>query len=179
MFARTCITKKDSIFKYFLLCAGWMGRSPHDQHGGGVNYLCLPTDPEFRADVQEGHQSHSYIKGVEYQKEGSQLFAAVHDHDAPCAVCEVQGRSAVLMIAAKQTCPDGWTLEYDGLLAAEKHDHRSGSDFVCVSSGMESRPGGNGDANGGLLYVVEAQCGSLPCGPYTNGYEITCVVCTK
>ena len=80
--------------------------------------------------------------------------------------------------AAKRTCPAGWTKEYEGILAAERHSHR-GSNFVCVSSGMESRAGGNGNANGGLLYVVEAQCGSLPCGPYTNGFEITCVVCTK
>ena len=158
------------------MCVGWMGKSNHN-HGGGVNFLCLPTDPEFRDDAREGHQSNSFIYGVEYENDGY-LFTNIDDHDAPCAVCEVQGRSAVLMIAAKQTCPDGWTKEYDGLLAAQRQDHR-GSDFVCVSSGMESRPDGNGDANGGLLYVVEAQCGSLPCDPYTNGYELTCVVCTK
>ena len=151
-----------------------MGKSFHT-HGGGVNYLCLPTDLEFRDDAREGHQSHSYIYGVEYEEDG---YLFTDDHDAPCAVCEVQGRNAVLMIAAKQICPAGWTREYDGILAAQYSGHK-GSDFVCVSSGMESRPGGNGNHNGGQLYVVEAQCGSLPCGPYTNGYELTCVVCTK
>ena len=152
-----------------------MGKSGHNR-GGGVNFLCLPTDPEFRADTQEGHQSHAYIYGVEY--EGGPQFSHILNHDAPCAVCEVQGRSAVLMIPARRTCPAGWTLEFDGILAAQHESHK-GSEFVCVSRGMESRPGGDGNADGGLMYVVEVQCGSLPCGPYTNGYEVTCVVCTK
>ncbi len=30
-----------------------------------------------------------------------------------------------------------------------------------------------------LFYNVEAVCGSLPCPNYVNGWEITCVVCTK
>ena len=155
-----------------------MGKSEFN-HGGGVNYLCLPTNPEFRDDAQDGHQSHSYIYGVEYQQEGSPLFAAVHDQDAPCAVCEVQGRDTVLMIPAKRTCPDdGWTLEYEGLLASQESNQK-GSEYVCVSSGMEGRPHSESNENGGLLYVVETQCGSLPCDPYVNGYELMCVVCTK
>ena len=157
-----------------MLGAGVMGKSAHNHDGGGVNYLCLPLDPEFRSDAQEGHQSHAYVYGVEYEAG----FPGLGNHDAPCAVCEVEGRSAVLMIAAKRTCPAGWTKEYEGLLAAQHHNQK-GSTFVCVSSGMESREGGNENRDGGLLYVVEAQCGSLPCGPYTNGFEITCVVCTK
>ena len=54
-----------------------------------------------------------------------------------------------------------------------------GSDFVCVSVGMEHIPGGAANQNGGLLYVVEASCGSLKCPPYVEGYELACVVCTK
>jgi hypothetical protein len=26
---------------------------------------------------------------------------------------------------------------------------------------------------------VESHCGSLPCPPYVQGYELTCAVCTK
>ena len=155
-----------------------MGKSEFN-HGGGVNYLCLPTDPEFRDDAQDGHQSHSYIYGVEYQSHTStRFFADVDDRDAPCAVCEVQGRSQVLMIPAKQTCPAGWTLEYEGMLASEHHSSRN-AEFVCVSSGMEVRAGGSASYNEGLLYVVEARCGALPCPPYSDGYELSCVVCTK
>ena len=151
-----------------------MGKSYYTHNGGGVNYLCLPCDPEFQENVQAGIQSGSYIYGVEYQSG----FAGMTHQDAPCAVCEVQGRSRVLMIPGRKSCPDGWTLEYEGLLAAQHYSHK-GSDFVCVSSGMETSHSGKADQNGGLLYVVEAKCGSLPCPPYVDGYELTCAVCTK
>ena len=142
--------------------------------------MCLPLDPEFPDNKQTGFHSGSYIYGVEHEKWNSDIFFAdVHNQDAPCAVCEVQGRSQVLMIPAKKTCPAGWTLEYEGLLASEHHTHNSG-EYVCVSSGMEVRDGGQAvDINGGRLYVVEASCGALPCPPYTDGYELTCAVCTK
>ena len=140
--------------------------------------MCLPLDPDFPANVKGGAQSGSYVYGVEYDNNAGNFFAGVHDQDAPCAVCEVQGRSRVLMIPGKKTCPDGWTREYDGLLSAQNHNHK-GSDFVCISSGMEASHSGNTNENGGVLYVVEAQCGSLPCPPYESGHELTCAVCTK
>ena len=150
-----------------------MGKS-HYTHGGGVNYLCLSLDPEFPDNVQGGIQSGAYVYGAEYETG----FAGMSQQDAPCAVCEVQGRSRLLMIPGRKSCPDGWTMEYDGLLASDHSGHK-GSDFVCVSSGMEASHSGNTNENGGLLYVVEAQCGSLPCPPYFGGYELTCAVCTK
>ena len=155
-----------------------MGKSQFSQ-GGGVNYLCLPSDPEFPSNAEGGNQNGAYVYGVEYEKWGSsRFFASVHDHDAPCAVCEVQGRSQVLMVPAKQTCPDGWTKEYDGLQASQHHTNK-GSEFICVSSGMESVPGGDANVHGGTLHVVETQCGPLQCPPYVAGNELSCVVCTK
>ena len=170
---------------YILCChvlyIGVMGKS-HYSHGGGGNYLCLPLDPEFPSNRQAGLQSHSLIYGVEYQGSAEPhlhtQFTGVHDQDAPCAMCEVQGRSQVAMFPAKQTCPDGWTLEYGGLLASERTNHKN-ADYICVSSGMETTAGGQPDQNGGLVYVVEAVCGSLPCPPYQQGFELSCVVCTK
>ena len=142
-----------------------MGKSFFTSSGGGVNYLCLPLDPDFPDNAQAGAQSGAYVYGVEYQAG----FTGMTHQDAPCAVCEVQGRSAVLMIPAKQTCPAGWTLEYEGLLATQ-HSNYKGAEYVCVSSNPEPSHSGQSDENGGLLFVVEAQCGSLPCPPY---------VCTK
>ena len=150
-----------------------MGKSFYS-HGGGVNYVCLPLDPEFPSNARSGNQYHSYIYGVEFQ-EG---FEGMVQQDAPCAVCEVQGRSKVLMIPAKKTCPAGWTLEYEGLLASQQYDHKA-AEYVCVSSNPEPSHSGQANQNGGLIYVVEARCGSLPCPPYVSGYELTCVVCTK
>ena len=55
------------------------------------------------------------------------------------------------------------------------------SEFVCVDVEAEVLPGSHGDANRVLLYVAEGNCGyaALPCKPYIDGYEMTCVVCIK
>ena len=130
--------------------------------------------------MQGGEQTGARVYGVEYRKWNSgRFFADVDLHDAPCAVCEAQGRSQLLMIPAKRTCPAGWTFEYEGVLASSHYNHQSASDFICVSSDPEATHGSQANHGGGQLFVAEAVCGSLPCPPYVNGYELTCVVCTK
>ena len=157
----------------YVVHIGVMGKSNYN-NGGGVTYLCMPLDPEFPHNAQGGYQTGAYVYGVEYDLG----YPELRPQDAPCAVCEVQGRSTVLMIPAKQTCPAGWTLEYEGLLATQRHTH-AGAEYVCISSNPETANSGHTDENGGHLLVAEAVCGSLPCPPYVNGYELTCVVCTK
>lgn len=63
-------------------------------------------------------------------------------------------------------------------LMSTHYSQKGRSTFACVDEAPEVNPGGDGDQNGGLLYVVEAHCGTLPCPNYTSGREITCVVCT-
>ena len=53
------------------------------------------------------------------------------------------------------------------------------SEYICVDKAAEKIPGSQANTDGTLLYPVEAVCGALPCPPYTNGRELTCVVCTK
>ena len=58
--------------------------------------------------------------------------------------------------------------------------HKSQANYVCVDKAPEKGiEGGARNDNGALMYFVEGRCGSLPCQPYKNGYELTCVVCTK
>ena len=59
------------------------------------------------------------------------------------------------------------------------------SKWICVRRrrcrGCARKPQWRKYANGDLPYVVEGNCGyvALPCKPYIDGYELTCVVCTK
>ena len=115
--------------------------------------------------------------GVEYEH-SSNIWIDIHDEDVPCAVCSVNGRGRQLMIPAKLSCPDDWTMEYSGMLATQSHNQH-GATYICVDSEMEGVNGGHENHNGGLLYVVEAACGSLKCPPYDEGYEIACSVCTR
>ena len=156
---------------------GYAAKS-HYTNGGGQNYQCLTSEPEFLPDVSGGYQSKSYIYGVEYEHQTSPVIPrSKHDNDVPCAVCHINKRGETLMIPAKRTCPSGWTKEYEGVLMSEHSEH-SASEYICVDKELEVLPGGYTNQNGGLLYVVEAVCGALPCPPYVDGYEVSCVVCT-
>lgn len=157
---------------------GFVGKSPAGQ-GGGVNYLCLPEDPEWPDGAHHGHQSESYITGTEYQSDYSPVMPqSLENNDVPCAVCEARGKSIKLMIPARKTCPSVWTQEYNGILMSQRHTFQ-GSDFVCVDGAMQVIAGGADGKGESYLYVVEVRCGSLPCTLYKDGYEMSCVVCTK
>ncbi|XP_028410635.1 uncharacterized protein LOC114533325 [Dendronephthya gigantea] len=168
------------IFKSnFCLYTGVMGGSHYTHNGGGSNYLCMPFDPIYDK-VKAGNQGYSYIYGVEYEMNAhASLFPTnLHDHDATCAVCEAEYRGSQLMIPARNVCPSGWNLEYKGYLMSDNIGHKR-TQFICVDSDPEAVRGTHSNLNGGLLYVVESHCGSLPCLPYVQGQELTCAVCTK
>ena len=158
---------------------GAVAGSHYSHHGGGSNYLCLPLDPIYEK-YQAGHQS-TYIYGTEYEISSQRnIFPKyLHDHDAPCAVCHTKARGSHVMIPARNVCPSGWTMEYKGYLMAGHQSHKGRSEFICVDGNPTATIGTHASKDGALLYFVEGVCGSLPCGPYTNGYELTCVVCTK
>ena len=61
----------------------------------------------------------------------------------------------------------------------EHYTHKSSKDFICVDGDPEYVAGSGASKNGALVYSVQGQCGSLPCGPYVAGREFTCAVCTK
>ena len=58
------------------------------------------------------------------------------------------------------------------------HSHKRSSTFECMDGDPEAAPGGVGDQNGALFYIVDTVCVSLPCPPYVQGMEVTCAVCT-
>ena len=76
-----------------LVYTGIAAGSQHNQQGGGSNYQCITTEPEFLA-FGPGISESSYLYGAEYET-GSYLHnlpsstTSLHDHDVPCAVCYV------------------------------------------------------------------------------------------
>ena len=79
----------------------------------------------------------------------------------------------------KNKCKKGWTKEYNGYLMSGHYTHKAGKEYICVDKTAEKIKNSQANKDGALLYPVEAVCGSLPCPPYTDGREMTCVVCTK
>eukprot|EP00058_Branchiostoma_floridae_P004808 XP_002590296.1 hypothetical protein BRAFLDRAFT_76549 [Branchiostoma floridae] len=160
---------------------GVAGGTHYTHSGGGTNYQCLPTDPQW-GSYQDGVQGwKAFMYGAEYDLNTDAPFSSSLDnHEVPCAVCYVPTRGSKLMIPARNTCPTGWTQEYDGYLMAGHYSHAGAKEYVCVDEQPEVVLGDQVIHNGALFYPVEARCGSLPCpNNYVEGRELTCVVCTK
>ena len=155
-----------------------MGGSYYGHTGGGGEYVCLPNNPKYDK-YQDGYQSHSYMYGTEYEIGFNPFKNKLHDHDAPCVVCYVKSRATQLMIPARSDCPSGWTKEYHGYLMAANSGHKHSTSFLCIDAQAEFVHGSDANRDDALLYLVEGQCGSLPCLPYVAGRELTCAVCTK
>ena len=160
---------------------GFTAGSHYGHPGGGSNYICLKSKPEW-GKYKDGFQSNGYIYGTEYTIYANNPFSkslkSLHHHDAPCAACYTP-KSATIMIPAGNTCPNGWDKEYGGYVMAEGYAHKGRTTYVCVDEDPEVRAGSGQNKAGALLFNTEAQCGSLPCPPYVAGRELTCVVCSK
>ena len=78
------------------------------------DHLCLPEEPQYLA-YKPGVQGDSPIHGVEYETDDNWPLSHVDDHTVPCAICKTV-RECVLMIPARMSCPNTWTLEYSGYL---------------------------------------------------------------
>ena len=157
-----------------LVYSGLAGGSDSTDSGGGANYLCLPTTPQYLVSGLPNYYSSLY--GAEYRRP---LFTS-HNYDVPCAVCYTSKRASKLMIPARITCPSSWTEEYEGYLMTEGHSHARSAVYECVDKNAETVPGSYAPTDSALFQHVVATCGTgLPCDPYVTTKTITCVVCTK
>ena len=150
------------------------------ERGGGANYICAATgaDVQYHPEATTANSNDSVLHGTEYVTLGRAL-SRLHNHNAPCAVCEVTSRSKQIMIPGRLTCPDTWTTEYSGWLMTERNDHYR-STFICLDKTPEAVPGAIGDTNGAVMLHVEADCSTgLSCSDYDETKELSCVVCTK
>lgn len=165
-----------------LLYKGFAGGSYYSHTGGAADMLCLPDDPDWEK-YDDTLQHGGLIFGAEYN-DAYRPNTAPNDHglyndDVPCVACNLEHRSSVIMIPGKSSCYSGWTREYWGYLMAGNSNHAAATNYYCVDSNPEGIPNTKASVDGYVLYYVEGRCGSLPCPPYVNYRELTCVVCTK
>ncbi|XP_045204618.2 short-chain collagen C4-like [Mercenaria mercenaria] len=162
-----------------LVYNGYTAGKHYNKKGSGGDTICLPSNPSW-----SNYTGKSSLKGLIFGTEidlndPSGIFPySVHQQDMPCVVCRSQ-RSSILMVPAQNNCFSGWHVEYTGYLMAGMDDRLGSYNHICMDSQPEFIPNGSGNNNQHILYVVQAQCGSLPCPPYVQGRELACVVCSK
>ena len=62
---------------------------------------------------------------------------------------------------------------------AEAYTDKGRTTYVCVDNAPEVIEDSTSSQNGVLFYNAETVCASLPCPKYGDGWEVTCVVCSK
>ncbi|XP_048241162.1 uncharacterized protein LOC124124585 [Haliotis rufescens] len=168
----TCPSGNDVMYK------GYAGGSHYTAKGGPGTTLCLPDSPIYAKHTTA--DTYSQLYGTEYETlAATGPLHNMFQHDVPCVVCRSRRRRSAVMVPARNACFPQWHLEYKGYLFGGATRHSGSSDYVCVDEDPESIKGGHANKDEHLLYLVESICGSLPCPPYVNGWEMTCAVCTK
>ena len=165
-----------------LVYDGYTAGTHYSESAGGANIICLPKVPQYHNEANAANTGDSELHGAEYQIWGDRYLRGHLDRNVPCAVCEVSTRSKHLMMPALYDCPAGWTEEYDGWLVAERtnrEQHKGRITYSCIDKNPDVLPGLYGNEDGVLLHPVEAVCNGIPCPPYDDHKDLSCVVCTK
>ena len=75
-------------------------------------------------------------------------------------------------------CPAGSVIQYHGHLTSGNILTADASEFLCLDSAPEDRPGSHNDEASAYFEYVRTHCGALPCPPYVEDKVATCVVCS-
>ncbi|KAK3083925.1 hypothetical protein FSP39_005433 [Pinctada imbricata] len=172
---KTCVNDNYTELVY----DGNAGGSYYNYPGSGVDYLCLPHNPDSPIPESKLLSTSKLSSGLLYGSEYQMNFNNIrYDDVVPCAVCRVQ--ASVLMIPGKSTCPTDWKIQYNGILSSSYYNYPGASNFVCLDGNPEYIAGTRShNDDGKLFFHVRTRCGSLECPPYVNDTIVPCVVCAK
>ena len=161
-----------------LVYTGVTGGSWYSDPGGAANYICMPLDPEYTTQYRPGTQHYNKVWGTEYN---FPLRNGYNNVNVPCAVCFASTQASSIMIPAKTSCPSRWRREYYGYLMSAFRGNHGRTMYECVDISLEGIPWSIADRNGAKFTHVEADCNhyGMPCPPYNNYKELSCVVCTR
>ena len=146
--------------------------------GGTSDILCLPEQPEYM-NLTQGLEALSIISGAQYQTGQNQPLHDVTHQNIPCVICLVTQRESSLMIPARISCPDTWTLEYSGYLMTAHKNQQGRQSATCVDKEPETVPGEAENTDETAFHHIKVTCNGIQCPPYDSQKELTCAVCTK
>ena len=168
---KTCPRGSTEVYK------GYAAGSYYSHKGGAANPVCLTDKPTWGKFTEKREEYGAFIYGAEYATYEYSMWTYIQNHDVPCVVCRVPQKD-VLMVPGSLVCPKSYRVQYNGYLMAGSYGHPAPSQFICVDGNPEAIDRSFEDKDGYLLYFVQASCGSLSCGPYSQNREITCAVCS-
>ena len=125
-----------------IVYSGYAGGSLYKHTGAAVSMLCLPMDPDWAQYSDESEYDSGFVYGSEYEswsnRKMDDFFGPGHvNQDVPCAVCNVQPRSATIMVPGKIKCHPDWILEYVGYLMPGHFHNAAATDYYCIDKKPE------------------------------------------
>ncbi|XP_052072404.1 uncharacterized protein LOC127710517 [Mytilus californianus] len=179
---RTNCTADDTKTVY----SGFVGGSSYTKSGSAVDYLCLINDPQWGI-YDSKVNANPFIGGALFHSHDINVPNSLFDkdmydhHRVPCSVCQKMKKASTIMIPARKDCYGNLVKEYDGYLYAGYPDHEAASEYICLDKTPEALDKSHSDwTDKKLLYPVRVNCnGAIPCPPYVDGREVTCVVCSS
>ena len=141
----------------------------------------MPETPQYLSTDTTANSA-ALLRGVEFETYGtsSTPFRNLLNADMPCAVCHTDTKLSVLTVPAQYTCPNGWTMEYNGYLMTDtERSERQRKNTLCVDKDAEAVPGSQAEINPSLVYLMRATCNGLPCPPYNTNMALPCAMCSK
>ena len=164
-----------------LVYAGRAAGTKYNVKGGTSDTLCMPETPQYLStDTTANHAA--LLRGVEFETSGtsSTPLNNVYQANMPCAVGHTDTKLSVFTVPAQYTCPNGWTMEYNGyLMAEEEKNDRQRKNTLCVDKDAEAVSGSQANTNPAVVYLMRATCDGLPCPPYNTNMALPCSVCSK
>ena len=148
---------------------------------GSTSFKCLPIQEEYinYFDTGSTYTNVSEIRFVNATEYRTFIGNSKNNHDAYCAVCQVDGRDTVQVIPATDSCTDSsWTLEYNGYLMTDN----SATTFVCTDRSLITIPNTGQPVNNAPVLrhvVVPPDLGSNLNNEYDSTKVLSCVVCSK
>ena len=85
---------------------------------------------------------------MEQNKTSGTLLDHSHDHNVPCALCQVYGCANKIRIPSQYECPSGWRREYYGYLMAGYKGHKAATQFTCIDKSIGQIPASGSNTNG-------------------------------
>ena len=164
-----------------LVYAGRAAGTKYNVKGGTSDTLCMPESPQYLSTDTTANYV-ALLRGVEFETWGttSTPYRNLLDADMPCAVCHTDTKQSVLTVPAQYTCPNGWSIEYNGYLMTEgEYSSRQHKNTLCVDKDAEAVPESQANTDPARVYLMKATCDGLPCPPYNTDMALPCAVCSK
>ena len=73
--------------------------------GGTSDTFCMPEDPSYNHVVDSVGRSKTVLDNIRYETD--EMFCGINEANVPCAVCQSETRSVVLLQPGKTSCPEG------------------------------------------------------------------------